>query len=201
MKILVLLTILSVFAITGVNAQNDSGDFTLAPQLGLNLSNYYSNEDLSNKTRTAFNVGVLGEYYFNDRWSLRTGLLYDSKGTKLTQGGNDYIDKLNYIALPVHVNWHFGSSRNWFLNFGPTLGVLASAKADTPDGEFDIKDQLDSTFDIGLGVGIGYKFDVSNDTQFYIQYQGYNGFINIIDADFTLTNATSAFNIGVIFMP
>ena len=151
MKKLLLGTVIAVFGFANINAQSDSGDITIAPQLGLNLSNYSSSENLNNKIRTAFNAGAILEYYFNDRWSLRSGLLYDSKGTKVTDGGDEYIDKLNYLALPVHVNWHFGSNRNWFLNFGPTLGFLLSAKADIPGGEVDIKDELASTFDIGLG--------------------------------------------------
>ncbi|CAH8294325.1 outer membrane protein with beta-barrel domain [Mariniflexile fucanivorans] len=191
--------VLCLLAITTLSAQSDSGDFTIAPQLGLNLSNYSSSENLNNKIRTAFNAGVIAEYYFNDRWSLRSGIIYDSKGTKITQSGYDYIDKLNYIAIPLHANWHFGSNRNWFLNFGPTIGFLASAKADTPEGEFDIKDFIENSFDAGLGVGIGYKFDIADDTQLYIQYQGYNGFIDLFNEDFSVFNATSAFNLGVVF--
>lgn len=201
MKKLLLVAAFAVFGLLNLNAQSDQGDFTIAPQVGLNLSNYTSSENLNNKIRIAFNAGVIAEYYFSDRWSLRSGLLYDSKGTKVTSSGEDYIDKLNYLALPIHANWHFGSNRNWFLNFGPTLGFLLSAKADVPGGEIDIKDELDSTFDAGLGVGIGYKFDVSDNTQLYLQYQGYNGFINVMDLDFSLLNATSAFNVGVIFQP
>lgn len=182
-----------------LTAQNDSGDFTMAPQIGLNLSNYTSNENLTNKVRTSINAGVIAEYYFNDRWSLRSGLLFDSKGTKVTQSGEDYIDKLNYIAIPMHANWHFGSNRNWFLNFGPTIGFLVSAKADIPGGEIDIKDVFSSSFDAGLGVGIGYKFDIAEDTQLYIQYQGYNGFVDLLNEDFSVFNATSALNLGVIF--
>ncbi|WP_426430237.1 porin family protein [Winogradskyella sp. HB-48] len=202
MKKLLFSTAMAVFFLTHVNAQSDSGDFTLAPQVGLNLSNYTSSENLNNRIRTAFNFGVVGEYYLNDRWSLRSGLFYDSKGTKIKESGEEYIDKLNYLAVPIHANWHFGSKRNWFLNFGPTLGFLLSAKADTPEGEFDVKDELESSFDIGLGLGIGYKFNVSENTELFIQYQGYNGFIDLFGLDeFSVFNATSAFNVGVIFQP
>lgn len=194
--------VILVLGLATINAQSDKGDFTLAPQVGLNLSNYTSSENLTNKIRTSFNAGVIAECYFNDRWSFRSGLLLDSKGTKLTVSGQDYIDKLNYIAIPLHANWHFGSNRNWFLNFGPTLGILVSAKADVPSGEIDIKDQLENTFDIGLGIGIGYKFDLDDATQLYIQYQGYNGFIPIIKTEnFNVFNATSAINVGVVFQP
>jgi outer membrane protein W len=199
MKKLLLYVAIVLFGFSKVNAQSDSGDFTIAPQIGLNLSNYSTSQNLNNKIRTSFNLGVVAEYYFNDRWSLRSALIYDSKGTKITLGGQDFIDKLNYIALPLHANWHFGSNRNWFLNFGPTFGFLVSAKGDTPNGEIDIKDQIESSFDAGLGVGIGYKFDIADNTQLYIQYQGYNGFISLFDTDFSVFNATSAFNLGVIF--
>lgn len=202
MKKLLLSAAVAVFFLTNANAQSDSGDFTLAPQVGLNLSNYTSSENLTNKNRLAFNIGVVGEYYFSDRWSLRSGLFYDSKGTKVTESGEDFIDKLNYLAVPIHANWHFGSKRNWFLNFGPTLGFLLSAEADTPDGEFDIKDELESSFDIGLGLGIGYKFNVSENTELFIQYQGYTGFVELLGFDeINVFNATSAFNVGVIFQP
>ncbi|GAA3577811.1 porin family protein [Snuella lapsa] len=194
--------VLLFLGIFSINAQSDSGDFTIAPQLGLNLSNYASTENLNNKIRMSFNAGAIAEYYFSDRWSLRSGLLYDSKGTKVTQSGEDTIDKLNYLALPLHANWHFGSNRDWFLNFGPTLGFLLSAKADGPNGEIDIKDNVDASFDAGLGVGIGYKFEISDTTQLYVQYQGYGGFVNVIDdLDFSLTNTTSAFNLGIIIQP
>ncbi|WP_242205290.1 porin family protein [Aestuariivivens insulae] len=202
MKKLFFVAALTVFGLLNVKAQSRSGDFTIAPQVGLNLSNYTSSENLNNKIRLSFNAGAIGEYYFSDRWSVRSGLLYDSKGTKITESGENYIDKLNYLAIPLHANWHFGSKRDWFLNFGPTLGFLLSAKADTPQGEIDIKDEIDATFDVGLGIGIGYKFEVSDTTQLYIQYQGYGGFINVIDnLDFSLTNTTSAFNVGVIIQP
>ncbi len=197
MKKLLLCTACAVFALSTSNAQSDSGDFTLAPQVGLNLSNYSSSDDLNNKIRTSFNAGAIAEYYFNDRWSIRSGLLFDSKGSKLD---SDYVEKLNYIVLPIHANWHFGSTRKWYLNFGPTLGFLVSAKADDGENTVDIKDLADSTFDVGLGVGIGYKFEIADNTQLYIDYQGFNGFINVVDNEYySIKNATSAFNVGVIF--
>jgi hypothetical protein len=65
----------------------------------------------------------------------------------------------------------------------------------------DIKDFVTS-FDIGLGVGIGYKFDITENFQLYIDYQGYGGFIDLDDANnipFSITNSRSSFNIGGVF--
>ena len=152
------------------NAQNDKGDFTVSPQFGLNLSNYRSSENLSNKIRPSFNAGFITEYYFGERWSLRSGLRYDSKGTIVKEFGQKYIDKLSYLAIPLHANLHFGDKNNWFLNFGPTLGFILSAKADTPDGESNIEGELKNTFDLGLEVGFGYKFLVTDNTYMFFQY-------------------------------
>lgn len=201
MKKLLLLSFITLLGITKSEAQSDSGDFTIAPQIGVNLSNYTSSANLNNKIRTAFNAGAILEYYFNDRWSLRSGLIYDSKGTKVTDSGQEYIDKLNYIAVPLHANWHFGSTRKWFLNAGPTFGFLVSAKGDTPSGEINIKDEFKSSFDAGLGVGLGYKFSIADNTQMYIQYQGYNGLTSLFDGDFNVFNATSAINFGIVLQP
>lgn len=198
MKKLVLLVSMALVSF-GINAQSTSGDFTLAPQIGLNLSNYTS--DVSYDLRVAFTGGVVAEYYISDTWSIRSGLVYDALGA---EDDFDNLDKLNYLHVPLNANWHFGGDRNWYLNFGPAFGFLLSAKSDLNDGsEVDVKDALKST-DIGISIGIGYKFYVSENLSVFIDLQNYNGFTDIIDTNdfpFELRNARSAVNVGVIFTP
>lgn len=197
MKNLFIVPLFAFFAFFNLNAQSTKGDITLAPQIGLNLSTYTS--DATYDLRISLAGGVIGEYYFSDRWSLRSGLLYDAMGA---EDDFDNIDKLNYLNIPLQANWHFGKNRNWFLNFGPYAAFLLSAKSELSDGEeIDIKDFV-SKMDIGLGIGIGYKFDLSENLQLSIDYQGYGGFINVDDSEslpFDITNSRSAFNIGAIF--
>lgn len=184
----------AVFAFTQINAQ-ESGDIELGVGVGLNISTFYGNDasifDLS--SRTAAQFGVTGEYFFNDRWGLKSGFIYDAKGTK-GAGGSEL--KVDYLFIPVYANWHFGSNRNWYLNFGPHLDVLLSAE--NADGQ-DIKDGVNS-IDFGLGVGIGYKFELSENLKLYIEYQGAGGFIDIdSDGGVDLKNTRSAFNVGLLF--
>ncbi|WP_299336184.1 porin family protein [uncultured Psychroserpens sp.] len=197
MKKVLLIAVAAIFGMTTTNAQSDKGDFTLAPQIGVNISSYASDADFN--TRTSIAGGVVAEYYFSDRWSFRSGLIYDAMGAEDSFGN---IDKLNYITLPLNANWHFGSKRNWYLNFGPAVSFLASANAELTDGqEFDLKDFVPST-DIGLTIGIGYKFNIDENTQMYIDYQGYGGFTNLDDTDalpYDIRNSRSSFNVGVIF--
>ncbi len=170
-----LLAAFTILCLSLTNAQSNAGEFTLAPQIGVNFSTY-SSSDANYDLRTSFSGGVIGEYYFSDLWSLRSGLLYDSMGSK---DSFDNVDKLNYLTIPINANWHFGKNRNWFLNFGPAVAFLLSAETDLDGGQsIDIKDYIAST-DIGLALGIGYKFDINPDFQLCIDYQGFGGIINI----------------------
>jgi opacity protein-like surface antigen len=200
MKHLVLLTIITCFGITKINAQSDKGDFTLAPQIGINLATYYAgSSDVTFDNRNSFAGGLVGEYYFSDRWSLRSGLLYDPMGAI---DGFDNVDKLNYLTIPLNANWHFGSNRNWYLNFGLGVAILLSAEVELSDGTtIELKDSIPGS-DFGLMLGIGYKFNVSDNVQLYIDYQGYGGFSNLYEANnlpFDLRNSRSSFNLGCVF--
>ncbi|MBO3116337.1 PorT family protein [Winogradskyella sp. DF17] len=197
MKKLLLIVVLAVLPCLTIQAQSDSGDFTISPQIGVNLSTYSS--DATYNSRISFAAGVIGEYYFSDRWSLRSGLLYNPMGA---EDGLNIVDKLNYLTIPLNANWHFGKKRNWYLNFGPAVSFLLKAESEFPDGNtLDVKDVV-SSLDVGLVVGIGYKFDVAENFQLNIDYQGYGGFIDIDDANnlpFSITNSRSSFNIGGVF--
>ncbi len=46
------------------------------------------------------------------------GTITDVNGTFIT----DY--NLNYLTVPVMANWHFGRTKNWYLNFGAYTAIL-----------------------------------------------------------------------------
>lgn len=205
MKKQLFITALAIFGILTSNAQ-DSGDFELGVGLGLNLTNVSTIVGQDNaSSRTSFNAGVSGEYYFSDRWGLKAKLIYDSKGWSngfINTVTTDY--KLNYITLPIMANWHFGSNRNWYLNFGPYVGFLVNAE----DSELglDLKDEFKST-DFGFAFGIGYKFKINDNIKLYIEFDGQSGFSDIFEENsgdlirtiLTIRNVRSSFNIGALF--
>ncbi len=184
-------------------AQNDSasyptkGDWTIAPQVGANFSTY-SDDDFSFDTRTSFNLGVIGDYFFNDRWSFRTGLVLDNMGA---EDFNNDTDKLTYLTLPANANWHFGSGRNWYLNFGLTAAFLVDAEGEANDGRTaDISD-LVKPFDLGINFGIGYRIDVTPEFQLGFDFQGYGGLIPVLDLNDApdFRNSRSQLNISGVF--
>ena len=80
MKKQLLITVLALFGLLTSKAQN-KGEFELGINLGLNLANVSTIDGQNNtSSRTSFNLGASGEYYFSDRWGLKAKLINDSKG-------------------------------------------------------------------------------------------------------------------------
>ena len=188
----VFLTAVAIFGFAFANAQNrEKGTVELIPQVGYLSANYYG-ENITNDPISSVSFGIGGDYFFNDRWSLRSGLLYQSMGTQFS----GYEEKLNYITLPVNVNWHFGSTRKWNLNFGPSIGFLMSAEN---NNGADLKDVVNST-QIGLNYGIGYKIEVNENFSILVDFQGMTGLSEIDKKGiFNLKNVASSFNVGGVF--
>jgi hypothetical protein len=145
----------------------------------------------TNNKEPVFGVqfGVLVDFYLNDRWSIQSG------GSFFTMGSsNPYTElKLNYLNIPVNANWHFGSNRNWNLNFGLTPGILLSAENDTIDVE-----PLYEEFHLAFSFGTGYKIAISQRFKVHIGIQGLIGITNnlVDEVDLKRRNVAASFNIG-----
>lgn len=197
--------VIAALGLTNSNAQFDSGNFELGLGLGPSFS---SVSDIQGQNKAsalfAFNIGATGEYYFSDRWGIKAKLIYDSKGWSdgfvEDQNFNIAITdfKLKYLTIPVMANWHFGSNRNWYLNFGPYIGVLLSAK----DSELglDLKKGFKST-DIGIALGVGYKFNITENVRLYVEYDEQTGLSDIFEQNEgdAISNRRSSLNFGVLF--
>jgi len=183
----------------------DSGEIELGGNIGLNIANVSTIDGQNNASSiVAFNVGVSGEYYFSDKWGLKMELIYDNKGWSdgfITDEDSNKVTtdfKLNYITLPIMANWHFGSNRNWYLNFGPYVGFLVSAE-DSKLG-LDLKDGFKST-DFGFAFGIGYKFEIDDNIKLFIEYDAQSGLTDIFEVNNgdAVRNGRSSLNLGVLF--
>ncbi len=202
MKKLLIAIIISVLSIN-VYSQ-DTGDFELGGNLGVNFSNVGTQGETTDIT-TSFNVAASGEYYFSDRWGLKTKLIFDQKGW----GNGFFIDqlgrrstsdyKMSYLTIPIMANWHFGSNRNWYLNFGIYAGFLLDVQLTDVSTNEDLSEAFNDA-DFGLALGIGYKFEVSENAKLFIELDGQNGFKTISkDSNSSVLNNRSALNFGVLF--
>ncbi|OUS15774.1 hypothetical protein A9Q93_06400 [Nonlabens dokdonensis] len=187
-----LLAAVAVLSLTISNAQErEKGVFEIAPYVGFNSSNFNGDEveGLDNRTGVAF--GVHADYYFNDRWSLRSGINYLPMGAD----GIDGELELNYIAIPLNANWHFGSTRKWNLNFGFSPSFLTNAEFEG----IEVTDGIES-FQISLSYGIGYKLFINENFSLLFEAQNDLGITDFLEVnEVSRTNYGGSFNIGGVF--
>ncbi|NIK93384.1 PorT family protein [Mangrovimonas sp. CR14] len=187
--------ILAFLCYFSLMAQPEYRDITLAPTAGFNMSSYSGGDY---KTRNSIHFGVIAEYYFSDNWSGRTGLTFEPMGAKTKDG---YTDKLSFITIPLNANVHLGWERQWYVNFGPSIGFLANAECRGPNDELiNINDDI-APVDFGFGVGVGRMFSLGQFMQWFVDIQGYKGFVNMDKNDVledSITNFRVSANFGLI---
>lgn len=195
-------TLTLVLGLGSVAFSQTKGTTEFGVTVGYNASTVSTN-NYNADYRSGFNAGVAGEYYFSDSWGFKAKVLYDQKGW--ANGTYNYNFKtmitdynLGYITVPLLADWHFGRTKNWYLNFGPYVGFLLSAK--TAVGSQDVKDFFNTT-DAGLDVGVGVKFPVAQNAKFFIELNGQGGIADVAkgNSGSTIRNTVSALNIGLNF--
>jgi len=81
------LLLLSILASSSLYSQvRERNDIEIAPFVGINSSNYYGDITYigdSNKALYTPIFGVTADFYMNNRWSLRTGLEYQTLGSSV----------------------------------------------------------------------------------------------------------------------
>ncbi|NHM07086.1 PorT family protein [Flavobacterium sp. CYK-4] len=191
-----------------INAQQ-KGTVEFGSNIGFNRSAINSSEG-STDAGSGFNIGVSADYYFSRTWSIKTKLIYDQKGwdngfIEFYSFDPNVIDSsyktdfnLNYLTIPVMANWHFGRTKNWYLNFGPYAGFLLNAE----ETRFstDVKEGFNTT-DFGVALGVGVKIPVSNKLKIFFEYEENYGFSEVFKEAYSATrNVRSSFNFGVNFL-
>jgi hypothetical protein len=192
----ILLSLITLISFGFANAQSkEKGAFEITPKIGYSSFSEY-NEGNSTDSNSGVAFGATGDYYLNNRWSLRSGLIFNKMGGEFSAYGLPKLeDKLNYLSVPLNANWHFGSTRKWNLNFGFSPSFLLSAKTN----DIKIPKNAIESFQIGLNFGIGYKIEVTKKFGILLDYQFFGGLTNINKAtNEKITNIGDGFNVGAV---
>lgn len=111
-------------------------------------------------TYEGFNkAGLIGGLFVNrklsDLFSLQLEMNFIQKGSRKPLDDNNtyYLMRLNYIEVPVLLQWHAGKLLDIFA--GPSFGVLLNSHEETHFGEFKGPDFEKN--EIAARVGISYK--------------------------------------------
>jgi hypothetical protein len=116
--------------------------------------------DIQNKV--GFNFGFLYNIPVSEHFSVQPEAFYSIQGAQFDNLAGVSGDRINYNFnyLNVPVMLQFTSDGGFYGEFGPQIGFLMSAKADSKIGntssDVSIKDQLKGT-DFSLCLGLGYK--------------------------------------------
>ena len=152
-----MIAVLAIFCLTA-NAQKArhlSGDITIQPMIGVSegiLSGKYNNFIFrSDDPRTGLTIGAEGEYFTNTRnLSLTAGLLYTQQGW-MGKGTGPQTTKLNFINVPLMVNFYV--LKGLALKLGLQMGFRVSAT----EGNESVGDLYEG-FNLSLPIGVSYEF-------------------------------------------
>lgn len=148
-------------AILSINAQDKtSNKSNVGIKGGYNLAAVNYNGDGETGQRHAFHVGVYGEEFISENFSLQPELMYSQQGYKITNNSGTFTQKLNYINLPLMLKAY--PSKNFFVEAGPQIGLAISHKEEYTSG-FNLfsssQEYTPNNFDWGVNFGGGFKTD------------------------------------------
>lgn len=180
----------AAFAVSAFTAQAQEKKFHFGAKGGAQFTTISGDEeDVS--ARIGAHVGVFAEYMINDRFSIQPEVQFSMQGcdsdVEEDVFGEHYEGewvKLNYLNVPVMVNYHFAKVKGLSVAAGPQVGFLLSAKQKysievegvKTDYEDDVKDNLKS-IDFGLAAGAEYELP----SHIFFGIRAYQGVLNIND--------------------
>jgi hypothetical protein len=146
--------ILTVLVMTGIVSATKAQSIHFGLKAGLNVATL---SDVDGSSRASFHGGGFVNFRFR-QFAIQPELLYSGQGEKYSVPiAGDRTWRLGYINVPVMFQYY--PVRPFYIEAGPQLGFMVSAKDHGGNVTADVKDAF-NTADFGLGLGLGYKFPV-----------------------------------------
>jgi hypothetical protein len=194
-----------------------TGGTTFGLRAGVNFQNLNgedgSGDDLENKLKTGFHIGVNAEIPIAPEFYIQPGLLFSTKGAKADDAADTKIN-INYLELPVNFLYKpvLGTGK-LLLGFGPYAGYAIGGKIKSDNGDVDLEfdSEVSPTdpdayrtlkrFDFGANFLVGYEFT----NRFSAQLNAQLGLVNInpeytgMDTDAKTKNTGFGVSLGYRF--
>ena len=186
--ILVAVIMLSSVAIY---AQNEVGQITIQPKVGLNIAN--STDIDGTDPRFGIVAGAEFEYGVSDIFSISAGALYSMQGAKnILISHEKYTAKVDYINVPILANVYV--LKGLAIKLGVQPGFCINHKLSANGVSVDISDLTDvNTFYFSVPVGASYEY------QHFVLDARYNWGITKVVKDFDYKNTVFQFTLGYKF--
>ena len=120
---------------------------------GLNVATISSPAYNSVDPRISVNFGGLAHIHLSKEIAIQPELLFSGQGAKQTIEGKDHKTNLNYLQIPVLLQYMIGTG--FRLETGPQFGALLSANSKVGNVTTDINYAY-KTMDVAWVFGAGY---------------------------------------------
>ena len=154
-------------AAISANAQNEVGQFTLKPTVGMNIATLTKTND--SKVRVGLAAGLEAEYGITEKFGLSFGALYSMQGCKWKEGDESLTYKIDYINIPILAQYYVVKGLAIKAGIQPGFCVTKKVKI---DGTASVGPGLTEPFteDVKLGdavkdfafaipVGVSYEYE------------------------------------------
>ena len=211
MKRLFLYTLLCLFTMIEMNAQDVRFGFQISPSYSWLLSN--DKEITAEGGNFGLKLAVLGEYYFRDNYAITGGLgfAFNSGGTLQHKQGGDFLSKselsdakfhdlsdgvmidynIQFVELPIGLKMRsneFGYMRYFAEIPIFTLGFKTQARGDITNNLSGNTEKENIGPDVNFlnlswGLGAGAEYNVNDNTTIVMGLYYQHGFFDITDDD------------------
>lgn len=120
---------------------------------GLNVATLSTSAYNSFDPRISANFGGLAHIHLSKEIAIQPELLFSGQGAKQTKEGKEFKTNLNYLQIPVLLQYLIGTG--FRLETGPQFGALLSANRKVDNVTTNIKDDY-KKFDVAWVFGAGY---------------------------------------------
>ena len=138
-------------------AQNEVGQLTIQPKVGVNIANITDADDAD--PRIGLAAGAEFEYGLTDNIGLSAGVLYSMQGVKTTIIDDDCTWKLDFLNVPILANFYVAKGFAVKLGVQPGFKLSSKAKFKGSGGskEVEVEDGVKSV-DLSIPVGVSYQY-------------------------------------------
>lgn len=121
---------------------------------GANFSNLTGKDAEDTKMKIGYYGGGMVQIPVSAQFLVQPELIYSKQGWKSDVEDEDAKANLGYVNIPVLAK--FKTTSGFFVEAGPQIGFLVSAKAKVGDESGDIKESFKAT-DFSMALGLGYE--------------------------------------------
>lgn len=146
----------------GAFAQNEVGQVTLQPKVGMNIANLTGS---GNKAKVGLVAGVEAEYGVAENFGITAGVLYSMEGSKSEKyNGKSVKFNTDYINVPIMAQYYVipGLAVKAGAQFGFNVRKKFSYDGNSIDANEFFNDlDLDTkvqTFNFSIPVGVSYEY-------------------------------------------